>query len=107
MQHAQPDIPDEVRAAIRDLRAISGAELVYLFGSRARGDHHEDSDWDLALILPDGAARRDVQRSRYLSVHADAGIEVHPIRRFIYESKKDRPGTLSRSIAEEGVLIVD
>lgn len=103
----RPDIPDVVRAAIRELREISGAEMVYLFGSRARGDHHEDSDWDLALILPDDAARRDLQRSRYLAVHPDAGIEVHPLRRFVYENKKHRPGTLSRSIAEEGVLVVD
>ena len=56
----RPDIPDAVRAAIRDLRGISGAETVYLFGSRARGDHREDSDWDLALILPDDAERRDL-----------------------------------------------
>ena len=103
----RPDIPDAVRAAIRDLRGISGPEAVYLFGSRARGDHHEDSDWDLALIPPDDAGHRDLQRSRHLSVHPDAGIEVHPIRRFVFENKKHRPGTLSRSIAEEGVLVVD
>lgn len=24
---------------------------LYLYGSRARGDHHEDSDWDLLLLL--------------------------------------------------------
>ena len=25
--------------------------VLYLYGSRARGDHHEDSDWDLLLLL--------------------------------------------------------
>lgn len=32
----------------------------YLFGSRARGDHHEDSDADVAIILrgPRGQANR-------------------------------------------------
>ena len=24
---------------------------LYLYGSRARGDYHEDSDWDLLLLL--------------------------------------------------------
>lgn len=28
---------------------------VWLFGSRARGDARPDSDWDLAVILPDDA----------------------------------------------------
>lgn len=25
--------------------------ILYLYGSRARGDHHEGSDWDLLLLL--------------------------------------------------------
>ncbi len=25
--------------------------VLYLYGSRARGDYHEDSDWDLLLLL--------------------------------------------------------
>lgn len=25
--------------------------MLYLYGSRARGDYHEDSDWDLLLLL--------------------------------------------------------
>ncbi len=27
-------------------------ERIYLFGSRARGDRHEDSDYDLMVIVP-------------------------------------------------------
>lgn len=27
-------------------------DAAYLFGSRARGDHHEDSDIDIALVVP-------------------------------------------------------
>jgi|SRR5579884_128428 predicted nucleotidyltransferase len=30
-------------------------ERIYLFGSRARGDAGPDSDYDLLLIVPDGA----------------------------------------------------
>ncbi|MCP1608616.1 putative nucleotidyltransferase/HEPN domain-containing protein [Azospirillum lipoferum] len=32
-------------------------EAVYLFGSRARGDFHEDSDCDLLVIVPDDAPK--------------------------------------------------
>lgn len=34
------------------------AESVLLFGSRARGDAHEDSDVDLVVLVPDGCDRR-------------------------------------------------
>ena len=32
-------------------RVLPKGSLVYLYGSRARGDYHEDSDWDLLLLL--------------------------------------------------------
>lgn len=45
----------------------SGAEAVYLFGSQARGQGGADSDYDLALLLPNGSdpwqATRAAQRS--------------------------------------------
>ena len=49
-------IADPVLARFR--RAIDAAygervERVVLFGSRARGDHQEDSDYDVAVFLKD------------------------------------------------------
>lgn len=41
-------IRTEVVEAIRDLAVLHGQEWVVLFGSRARGDHRERSDIDLA-----------------------------------------------------------
>ncbi len=35
-----------------------GSEL-YLYGSRARGDFHEDSDWDLLLLLDKPSLEND------------------------------------------------
>ena len=34
-------------------RAELRAEEVWLFGSRARGDCHDDSDWDVMAIIDD------------------------------------------------------
>lgn len=32
-------------------QVLPKGSTLYLYGSRARGDHHEDSDWDLLLLL--------------------------------------------------------
>ena len=40
-----------------------GAERVALFGSRARGDQREDSDYDIFVVIPDDAARRPTSLS--------------------------------------------
>lgn len=50
----RPDIATEreiARAFLRRLPAGYEVEQTILFGSRARGDHHADSDLDLALVL--------------------------------------------------------
>jgi predicted nucleotidyltransferase len=36
-------------------------ERVVLFGSRARGDAHEDSDYDVAVFLRDRSGPNDCQ----------------------------------------------
>ena len=45
------DINSKIRKAVQSV--VPSAE-VYLFGSRARGDHQIDSDWDVLILLPDG-----------------------------------------------------
>ena len=58
--HAGDDL---VGAAVHDfvaaVRSAYGDRLkgLYLFGSRARGDHTADSDADLAIVLADGTWR--------------------------------------------------
>ena len=55
---------EQLRSLVRLLPLkLEGA---YLFGSRARGDHLEDSDWDVMLIAPDFAAMPFPQRGTYI-----------------------------------------
>ena len=105
MTAARTTIPPDLRSTVARLRERSGAEAIYLFGSRARGDHREASDWDLALIVPDDTPRERVLRAGYRDLVRGTGIEVHPIRRHVFERRKAWPGTLSRSIAEEGIAL--
>src|SRR5262245_53013954 len=52
-------------------------QRMLLFGSKARGDDHPDSDLDLLLIVPNKAAslKRKIRRMGY---HLAAGTEVVP-----------------------------
>jgi uncharacterized protein len=93
-------------AAVR-LAEATGAEAIVLFGSRARGDNDDDSDWDLCVILPD-----TVEWGRFTPVTlwplvSDLGIpiQVVPIRRSVFEEKKTGINTLSHDIARDGVVI--
>ncbi|EPX76457.1 nucleotidyltransferase domain-containing protein [Salipiger mucosus] len=49
------DLAREVERLVGLCEAELGALEIYLFGSRARGNHREESDYDLLAILPDGA----------------------------------------------------
>ena len=35
------------------------AQKIILFGSRARGDHREDSDWDILVVVENRLSRRE------------------------------------------------
>lgn len=45
--HADPVLAEAVQRLVDALRP----EQIYLFGSRARGDHQPDSDYDLMVIV--------------------------------------------------------
>ncbi|MGC9353015.1 MAG: nucleotidyltransferase domain-containing protein [Mariniphaga sp.] len=47
------------------IRQIDSDAEVYLFGSRARGDFKQDSDWDLLILTKNPVSLRDEQRFRH------------------------------------------
>ena len=48
---------------------------LYLYGSRARGDYHEDSDWDLLLLL-DKPRREDTDFANYAYPIMEQGFDL-------------------------------
>ncbi len=82
-------------------------EAVYLFGSWARGDFDEDSDYDLLVIVPDDAPKE--RRSAVFAHAAKAGTgipaDIVPCRRSFFEANKDQVGTLSYKASHEGVRV--
>lgn len=47
-------LPASVQRLVTQLLTQVKADKIVLFGSRARGDHRENSDFDIAVALPPG-----------------------------------------------------
>lgn len=47
MRHSE--VIDNIKEVAK--KVLPKGSTLYLYGSRARGDYHEDSDWDLLLLL--------------------------------------------------------
>lgn len=81
---------------------------VILFGSRARGDYKEESDWDV-LVLTDRPVERDYKKkiwNRILQVELEHLIGISTIVR----NKKDWNGKLSvtsfyKEVHKDGILL--
>jgi uncharacterized protein (UPF0332 family)/predicted nucleotidyltransferase len=64
MSTAVTDEQAFLRRIRRAVRAVEPDAEVRLFGSRARGDEHPDSDWDVLVLLDRNVTRERKQRIR-------------------------------------------
>jgi predicted nucleotidyltransferase len=90
----------------RELRALYGPRLarVVLYGSRARGEHRDDSDYDVAVFLREYAGRR-IEADRLAEISwrlmtetgAVVWMQPFPIERLGEET------LFMRDLREEGV----
>lgn len=94
--------------AVRRLERAYAPERIYLFGSRARGDAREWSDWDLMLVVPDDApSERRRPEAAYVRLRGlGLPAEVHVFRRGTFERQRALFGSLPAEVAREGVLLV-
>jgi antitoxin ChpS len=63
---------------VRAVRRTYGDRVkgIYLFGSRARGDHTADSDADVAIVLTDGDWRVWDEKMRLADIEYDVIVET-------------------------------
>ena len=99
----------KAREIVPFLRAAWGGRLdaVVLFGSRARGDADEYSDWDLLVIahgLPDNPLER--QREWARAIPSAWRIRARPV---LHTPKEwyGPPTTLALEIALDGIVLLD
>ena len=76
----QSEIIEELRG-VANMSMPSGGRM-YLFGSQARGDAREDSDWDILILLDKNRIKNeDFDTIAYPMVELGwkMGIEINPI----------------------------
>lgn len=82
-------------------------DRILLFGSRARGDMREDSDYDLLIVLPQVSNRfRET-----VTLYRD--LRDLPLSKDLVLASRDeadgggRPGSITRAALREGVVVYE
>lgn len=87
-----------------NLATAFNPDAIFLFGSRACGTEHPDSDFDLMVVTPDD------QPLDYLSVRKPISgcgvpVDVVPCRYSAFEKNRKVPGMLPYAVDREGKLL--
>jgi len=96
-----------LREAARRLAALPDVETIILFGSRARGDHSPDSDFDLCVLVADSVAAGVFTPVSLWHEVSDLGIPIQivPLRRSAFETARRNPNSISHQIDQDGRVI--
>jgi predicted nucleotidyltransferase len=84
-------------------------EQIWLFGSRARGDAHASSDWDLLVVVPDDIDDAELDPLVGWRLQKDSGVraDVFPCRSSDFREDRTTPNTLAYDAAVDGLLIYE
>lgn len=100
----QAGIPELVRAEIQNIEENT---QVILFGSRARGDNRQDSDWDFLILMDQEvtAALKDEIRERLYEIELETGEVISTIIHQKEEWEERTVTPIHQIIEEEGVEV--
>ena len=110
LSHLTPLEREAVDRYIQSLGERLGPRLAraIIFGSRARGEGHEESDLDVAVVVR--GPEREVYRQVYdsaaeINMEYDYGVRLAPLllSEETLEDLRDRELAIARAILEEGV----
>jgi predicted nucleotidyltransferase len=90
-------------------RGLTALKII-LFGSRARGDFKEDSDWDIFVIIKEDITfkqKREILSNIYkkLAKKGNKSFEIVLTSEGKFKSAREYVGTLSYEVDKEGILI--
>ncbi len=94
-------LPASIRRVVEiGVRAVD-PDRVILYGSHARGDAREDSDYDLAFVFPNDRYDRWV---RYVVDLDDAAVTLLPVDLLNWNEASD---SLRERICREGIVLYE
>lgn len=84
-------------------------QRVIVFGSQATGRTHEDSDWDLLVVVDDDAPNERINWRGIFEARRTirAAIDLLPIRASTFDDRKDVVGSLAWIGEHEGVVVYE
>ncbi len=101
-------MPDKKLQEIIDrILQIIVPEKIILFGSRAKGNFGEDSDYDLLVIKSD-IAKDEIKIARKIYrnlIGIDESVDVMVEKPETIEKNKDNPGYIYKQILKEGIIV--
>ncbi|HEX8167259.1 MAG TPA: nucleotidyltransferase domain-containing protein [Beijerinckiaceae bacterium] len=100
--------PAELAPLLACVRETLHPVEIWLFGSRARGDHCPDSDWDLLAVLPDEAPDELTDPLVAWGISHQSGVPATLLttKRGDLEAIWGLPNTLGYDLSREGVRLV-
>lgn len=99
-----PALSRIIRIIVRTL----DPDTIILFGSRARGDARDDSDFDICVLKDGITKRRPLARKLYRALYGvGAPVELIVESPEIFSKNKDNPYLIYRDIARDGKIIYE
>lgn len=99
----------QIISLIRDtIRASEPTAQIILYGSRARGDAREDSDWDVLVIVDRAKTNLDDYKRLCYSVYykgLDYGAEINPTLYTRKEWEQAPPTMFKYNVTTEGIAL--
>ena len=99
--------PAKVQSAVERIVAVAQPLRVIAFGSRARGDHRQDSDLDLAVIVEKYDSKIDQRPIWRSDVGECMSIDLLVVGKDRHEYMRDSIISVHHDIAKEGVVLYD
>jgi predicted nucleotidyltransferase len=98
-----------LRALVERIIERWSPEAIWLFGSRARGDAHEASDWDLLVVVRDDLDVAEFDPLVGWRLQKDSGVraDVFPCRASDFREDRETPNTLAFDAAVDGLVIYE
>lgn len=103
----QIDDPEELNRVLQRLVATFDPVAIFLFGSRARSEAWQDSDYDLMIVLHDGYPREKLKPSVWWPIARSDRIEANVVfsRASSYAWRRHEVGTLEYEVEVDGIQL--